>query len=136
MCDLEAADHEVAATMSCILESLEAIREAARWADRQLDWERQECRRLRSELRDERRRAFAFTDDAIREALERAYTGEPVAATAVASELVDDPPHHLKIRTGFALSRLAAAGRAEKLPPLRGIEYAPHRWRPAVADAC
>jgi hypothetical protein len=106
-------------------DGLRGVRAAAAWETTQLGWERHRRRQLQKELLEARRHEFPFKDEAVLDALRSAYDGEPVFATAVAEKLLDDPTLSAKIRTGFALSRLAAAGRVEKIsPPLDS-----HGWR-------
>lgn len=123
----------VTESLGSISTEIADIRRVQAWESAQYRFERSRCRRLERELLEERRRSFSFTDDAILAALRRAYRGEPVAAVAVARELVAEPTHSMRIRAGLILAKLAADGRAVKLPPTREGHSA-HQWQPSGGD--
>jgi hypothetical protein len=99
-------------------ERLLELETVAREVDKSADWDRQRLRcerrrrrELKRELLAERARSFSFTAEDVLVALRRAYTGHPVSTLGIAGALgVEQPTHSQLVRTGQALSRLAAAG--------------------------
>ena len=107
---------------------LRSIDEWTSWHQMQLRLAQHRCKLLREQLQRERVESFAFTDSDVLEALRSVYSGVSVSASEVAQTLYGrKPPHHARVRTGLALSRLAAQGAVGAVPPGRHVT---NRWFP------
>jgi hypothetical protein len=96
----------------------------------ELSWERQRRKQLERALQDERRWSFPFSDDEIEAALRHAFVDEPLRAGDVAAALGREPTKSIRVRCGQALTRLADAGRVEKVTVKEHGEPR-NRWRPS-----